>query len=740
MTLYKSDEILVREALLPVSDLYEIINNDNLCFDLLCEISDHTINLAEIKEYLLIELKKTNNKSIYNQVINDKPIDEKSINNFEQLSVYINKYNHLQEEIKLRVKLYEESFIENTLVNNLIITVIENKEFLHGIEVASKSMHNLITQIINKRHADQPFTNKFNVFISIMKYLTRATTKTSPFSTFCTLKIGTLSGKPILFKYNLESKKGYVLYLDVISNENNKYRINPNYWISEKEIIYITLDNFEYNQNIINNKESINKLNKDIKLTNFFKRHSLDILSKEEWKYIINKELETFDDEVIETFIKYGILNKIDYIENPKPNFYNSLNDLEQDKRGKNRIYEDVISNQPEYISSDCELETLSDIFKYIIPVFDNSYILRETFKEFINCSLLNNDPLPIQIELFDEFLKNRKDKNLSIKGVNERLASRNHILKKISQCNDDTMNLESIIKNLPNFKFDKPVSATFFFQRTNGLIILNRISSGFGRSKLKNLKISLDKYSNNLNSNIYELYGLFGFTGNLYDYNYKKSIDIEAQFNGNYNINSLNLRVINNNLICELDGKEILPIYRGQLSTENLPKTVRYLSHLFHFDAISLDLTNNMIKELDLEKVVTPIYFPEVIYKNVILSRKKWVLNLGFLSSINSNKSFYKKVVDYFIQERLPVEFFVKPLMAKNLDNFNQIYDINKPQYINLRSKYLALVLKKLIRMTNYVEIQLVTPHFSVLNNSNQHIKEYGYEVSTGAEELGKF
>lgn len=300
----------------------------------------------------------------------------------------------------------------------------------------------------------------------------------------------------------------------------------------------------------------------------------------------------------------------------------------------------------------------------------------------------------------------------------------------------------------------ERLLSHSFFVQESGGSLVLNHMYKGFSiyfARFLKYLEESGSGYSAYLrecfdNNQVADIRNTFGFNANIRKRTVQKEIalPIQSMTESGQSLTWLDLGFRYNPSTESLEffeqesGRTVRPQFLGTLVLVAAPAI------LTTFDILSSHGTSYFdFGELVLRERLKPageagesvIHVPRIWLgdREVMVSREKWLLRTLALSEAFSEKerfAAWKRTVDYFTANGMPVRFFMRPFNG-GAEPDAEITE-RKPQFINLSSPLLFQVFLQLAAKGEYFVIE---EEFPVAAPEQESVLEYTYEITCGGE-----
>lgn len=288
--------------------------------------------------------------------------------------------------------------------------------------------------------------------------------------------------------------------------------------------------------------------------------------------------------------------------------------------------------------------------------------------------------------------------------------------------------------------KKNSKISYSLFVQDTGGSeVVVNDVYDGQEKfiARFKDFfekHQQTEEYSQYINDafnnkNFYEVSETFGFNGGLHKLKNHKSVNLNIgyqRFVNRDNETLTNFSVKYDPLTKKLDfldsNKESFNIiYKSSLVPIFLPGILSIMLYMFQSGRFNFN--------------VPPLFkgnfvVPRLSFNNMIISRKKWnidISELNLLLSEGSDKASikYQKVLDYFKKLGMPLKFFLKHYRdGKELS-------VEKPMFFDLKSpllfKFFVNELGSAIEKNKKVYFEEVLPEIDY--ELNEYIFEYTFE-----------
>lgn len=709
----------------------------------------------EVERKSLINIKR---KIYHKKNIHENYKIFKSIN--DEVGLYLDEYISLRSQYyKLRKEMLESYYISDMEVKYLIDIYKSNRSSIDkALVLSSKVFLENLSKFVNKSK-EISNKNKNNVMLTLYKYLTRATYKTSPFSYFCYQGVAYENfNLPLnqLYIFDIANVKeiSSISLAQSVPQLNNNFRINRDLWIDNSKIEILKTENINYRNLVINNRRTLVTISNDDHIEKFIRINKYKTLTEEEVKYEISRIFNIPVDESensIMAMLEVGILENDSYtdiLENTNPPTIKKI-DLEENRNLKlenndKKVYEDIFIKDKIFFNNELisNEEKLKPINKLSL-IFDDSLILRNQFIEYIGESkeIKINDLLKILNDFYrkkDRIVNKRIEKIRYLRSKLYNTIERNFNEEKETIIS--TTDINSIYKEF-NLKSNTPFSYTYFLQPiSENCFVLNNIFSGYGRmySKSQNINpdIDLEKLlcqSLDLKNNDFEyldLYGIYGFNANVHEPFTKYTLDIENIWGGS-ELKDLFLKINYEKkyITFRLNGKKVIPVNVSSISSRMLPLLHQFLCDIHHIDTIDLDFNKSLISNNKIEICKSKITFvPRIKTNNIILSRNKWILNLELYDN-ETETALYSELLNDNYENLIPTTFYVKPMDVDKIENLDQMNDFFKPQFINLKLITSYKLLYKISKKSKFLILEECKP------NSDDKNKYPGSFINTTYE-----
>lgn len=311
---------------------------------------------------------------------------------------------------------------------------------------------------------------------------------------------------------------------------------------------------------------------------------------------------------------------------------------------------------------------------------------------------------------------------------------------------------IDPVIDKLPNKLLKERQSNSFFIQKNQNQLVLNHFYEG----TLKYFTRFLKQFPDVTNTNLFQNY----VKDAIQKYNF---VDVNATygFNANNRVHLMNkeIQLLNtppigrtmeetveeildfkklsiqyneeSKLLDVYDSNEKVKVaFLGSLMPMMLPGVVSSLSVLSIDSAMYLDFSAMFSAlAIDNKKDTAIIKLPEVTFEqNIILSRKKWILNLSQLEELKNNvKNDHLHQIGQFLKYHdLPLQCFISGLDP----NFETI-GANKPQYMDFTSPSLIKLFAQIMSANDYIVLEEINPIINTENYPDEQVEELIIEIT---------
>ena len=184
--------------------------------------------------------------------------------------------------------------------------------------------------------------------------------------------------------------------------------------------------------------------------------------------------------------------------------------------------------------------------------------------------------------------------------------------------------------------------------------------------------------------------------------------------FSVNYNSLTKKLNFMDN------DNKNFGVIYKSSLIPIFLPGILSSMLYMFQSGRLNFT-TTSLFKD--------SLFVPRIKFNNMIISRKKWNIDINVLKNIiNNNKDMflqYKNIIGYLRENNIPSIFFLK-----HYRDGKQI-QIEKPMFFDLQSpllfKFFINEISSHIKKNKKIYIEEILPEIDY--ELNEYMYEYTFD-----------
>lgn len=379
--------------------------------------------------------------------------------------------------------------------------------------------------------------------------------------------------------------------------------------------------------------------------------------------------------------------------------------------------------------SLESQLSTFDQISK-LMSVYDSTNQVKKLATEYIK----ENYPKGISL----------KDNLRPLRNLGRYLISNSNIGKtKSGFITDDSLVDKIILSNQNSFVIserelnkylsDKEVSRyhsyAFFIQKANEGFVVNHTYKGYGvfnrRYRNNYSDINFDE-SYGLENNIYDVDQQFGFNVNDRPINQKVSMAWDST-SGDININDLLVDVNkkSNELNFFYKDKVVHPNFLGSLTPLAYPYTLSVLNNLTLNGSLYFDLGDLVLrrkKELQREEITSP----RIVYKDIILSRKKTLAKgddvIALYEKSKDDLDFISKLIDKYDTGE---EFYIREFIV---DFKNYDHSLSKPVYISVNIPVSIVTLLRYCKKNDWIVFEEAIPN-------SKHEDKVEFILETGCD-----
>ncbi|SFL62301.1 Lantibiotic dehydratase, C terminus [Gracilibacillus orientalis] len=308
---------------------------------------------------------------------------------------------------------------------------------------------------------------------------------------------------------------------------------------------------------------------------------------------------------------------------------------------------------------------------------------------------------------------------------------------------------LERLYEDIPDPLQSKESSYSFFYQKEQDSIIINKIYPGYMSFYHRFVRYTdiMDHYKNEIKAfynddRMIEINEGFGFNANVYtpfmDYRLKSSLtrdhEIDSYYKKVYELNDMVLSWKDPDFYLEdKHGRPFKPIISSSLIRILFPGIIAFYSALFSNISHISELSAIFLQDIS-KKDVIPI--PAVRLGSIVLDRKKWLVKSETFPE-HSNDDLIDSVIhliEFIKKHQLPEKFFIQKRKSPYEENFvdNISMEFDKPQFIDLNNIILVKILFNFAKTSKWLLISEVLP-FKV--GSPEYMTEFNY--SAGKKEV---
>ncbi len=308
-----------------------------------------------------------------------------------------------------------------------------------------------------------------------------------------------------------------------------------------------------------------------------------------------------------------------------------------------------------------------------------------------------------------------------------------------------DTEKIEALYRDYQENIHVKTDPSTILFQIEQDKMILNKIYSGKLRLFLRFFHYYDGIYEEldfvNYIDRVFpktsvEITEGFGFNANHHQSFLKKRLilgnsrDVDNQSDQAVFLKDLSFKFDPNEDLVHLydqEGEKLESIdVIGSLVDYMLPYSIQILNfnNSPRFDIDYINIWNE-----DKTKFIAD-YIPRLQIGDMTISRRKWILNINQLRSKKPANEQAFELVERFLKEGLPTEFFIKKYIGaenEGIDYATIKRTALKPKYVNIRSPLYIKDFIKTIDQNDYIMLEEVYPVIDGYKKNIEYQVEYG-------------
>lgn len=784
------------------------------------------IELLEIlynreKNFYLIDLKRKiyNGKKITTGNLLLQSDELEKLNQYTQIrdtlsnlrSEYIDLYNKVEK--KERKKLQK--------------IIRGNQKILNPLPLLNRNFNYKLNKFLEEP-TDKHKSKVKKIDFQLSRILSRATVKTSPFSSFTSVSLRKWEeDQPKKRKIYNTRINFYIMQkiIDVLTQENElkeyvDYRLAPSTEVNQKRVFEVQVD--------LNRGKIFNNVDKKVSVhSNTLLDMMIEMYKKQECisyselrnmltKHLDNEKCDKFLNTLISRNILFPNITVDEFINFPEKDFLNKLRlyamknkkatdvlicyqKLEkllkeyQATTGLKRFeinnhiinkltalennlgvtfqkdlvfYEDYIDDT---ITTQCELKKIVTAEEQDLTLMQKLSLLCNTALEVRlefaymfkakygerSISATNKEVYDLYMTIINKFT-NWTDVLAPVKGIKSPLAKKMEKYKakikelfieaKQNKCmiQIDKEKIENLYKDYKKNIHVNVDPSTILFQIDHEKMILNKIYSGKLRLFLRFFYYYNDIYKDPdfldyinrvFSDKSLEIREGFGFNANHHQIFLKKRLIVGNSRGVDAQSEQM---IFLNNLYFKFDSTEgLVHLYEeneekiesieviGSLVDYMLPYSIQILNfnNSPRFDIDYINIWNE-----DKAKLISD-YLPRIVVGALTISRKKWILNMEYLRSKKPINEQAFELVNLFLNENLPTEFFIKKYIGSEdeaIDYATIKKTALKPQYVNLRSPLYIKDFIKIIDQNNFVMLEEVYPDIDHYKKNVEYQIEY--------------
>jgi len=313
-----------------------------------------------------------------------------------------------------------------------------------------------------------------------------------------------------------------------------------------------------------------------------------------------------------------------------------------------------------------------------------------------------------------------------------------------MNQEEDISVFIDDTVEKMPNEidNIDNMISSTIYYQKEGNDYLLNKIYNGKLIFFARFFKLFPEIYKENKfqdyikevfeRNNSVEILEGFGFNANCHQFFNSKRFIFPFTDSGTNAENQILLKDCyfkysekneTVKLYHEITG-EIDAVFIGSLVFGLLPIVVRTILSLKPSTRFDSNYLNLLEKDDNNNKFIVD-NLPRIKYKNIVLIRRQWLIKNIFNFNINY-EDIYIMVLKEFMDNKLPLEFFVKKYVGSEPIDFSNLGRTElKPQYINLSSPLLFQEFVNKLEKTTYLILEELSPN----NSNDKYVREFQIE-----------
>lgn len=304
---------------------------------------------------------------------------------------------------------------------------------------------------------------------------------------------------------------------------------------------------------------------------------------------------------------------------------------------------------------------------------------------------------------------------------------------------------IEKLYKEIPESIQQKEASYSFFYQKEQDSIIINKIYPGFMSFYHRFIRYTdlINRYKEEMKQ-FYNEHGLieinesFGFNANVYDsfINYRlkfaltRDHEIDYLYKGVYELNDMVLVWANPDFYLEDgEGKRFKPIISSSLIRVLYPGLIAFYSALFSNISHVSEISSVFLQDIGEYDVIA---IPAIKIENITLERRKWLVKTDIFPEHSHDDLLNSMInlVDIVTKYNLPEKFYVQkrklPYEEECIKSISVEFD--KPQFIDLNNIILVKVLFNFVKTSKWLLISEVLP---IKTDAPEYLTEFNLSKS---------
>ena len=310
---------------------------------------------------------------------------------------------------------------------------------------------------------------------------------------------------------------------------------------------------------------------------------------------------------------------------------------------------------------------------------------------------------------------------------------------------------IDSLRKGLPEYLLERESSMDFFIQKLNdGKVVINDIYPGyltfisrfldyFDDEELLDIKNQyIEKVFNN-NYKVAEIYEIYGFNANRHKpiSNNRLVFDSKEESADLFknNINVKDVKLLYNEKTHRVDfldgkGEVFYPKHIGSLITILMKGEHAFVNNL----GTNVLTLPTLYKAFATEKITDIITIPRIMYNNLLLSRKMWIVPIECIPEKKEDmelQEYFFMINEWIKKVKIPPSCYIKVEKKVERNNdYSTDYSANKPQYIDFKNSVLVQLFDNMIKGCSVVKFEEAKPDY-VEENLGDSAEEYVVEIT---------